>query len=375
MRVIEITSFGAPDVLRLGTRPDAVAGAGEVLIRVAASGINRPDVLQRTGGYPVPPGASDIPGLEVAGTIEGGDAAAMQAAGFKLGDRVCALVAGGGYAELCVAPVGQCLPVPKGLSDIEAASLPETFFTVYSNVFDRGALKAGETFLVQGGTSGIGVTAIQMAKALGDGVNVPAIRVIATAGSDEKCQACLDLGADHAINYKTHDFAEEVKRITSGGLVVGASLASTPAAMPVPASGTSPASVTGALLSNTPASGVNVILDMVAGSYVAREIECLAEDGRLVIIAVQGGTEAKFNAGLVLRRRLQITGSTLRPRSAAFKSKIAQDLKRVVWPLIEAGKIKPVIHSVFAPQDAAKAHALMESNTHIGKIMLDWSKL
>ena len=375
MQVIEITSFGAPDVLRLGTRPDAVAGAGEVLIRVTASGINRPDVLQRTGGYPVPPGASDVPGLEVAGTIVGGDAAAMLAAGFRLGDRVCALVSGGGYAELCVAPVGQCLPVPMGLSDIEAASLPETFFTVYSNVFDRGALKPGETFLVQGGTSGIGVTAIQMAKALGDGVNAPAICVIATAGSDEKCAACLELGADFAINYKTQDFAEEVKRITSGGLVAGASLASAPVAMPVAASGTSPALVPGALLSNTPASGVNVILDMVAGSYIAREIECLAEDGRLVIIAVQGGVKAEFNAGLVLRRRLQITGSTLRPRSVAFKTKIAQDLKRVVWPLIEAGKIKPVIHSVFAPQDAAKAHALMESNIHIGKIMLDWSKL
>ena len=375
MQVIEITSFGAPDVLRLGARPDAVAGAGEVLIRVAASGINRPDVLQRTGGYPVPPGASDIPGLEVAGTIVGGDTAAMQVAGLKLGDRACALVSGGGYAELCVAPVGQCLPVPMGLSDIEAASLPETFFTVYSNVFDRGALKPGETFLVQGGTSGIGVTAIQMAKALGDGASAPAIRVIATAGSDEKCKACLDLGADHAINYKTHDFAEEVKRITSSGSAPGATLTSTSGAMPVAASSTSPASVPGALLSNTPVSGVNVILDMVAGSYIAREIECLAEDGRLVIIAVQGGVNAEFNAGLVLRRRLQITGSTLRPRSVAFKSKIAQDLKRVVWPLIEAGKIKPVIHSVFAPQDAAKAHALMESNTHIGKIMLDWSKL
>ena len=349
MRAVEITSFGAPDVLRMGNRPDAVAGVGEVLIRVTASGINRPDVLQRTGGYPVPPGASDIPGLEVAGTIIGGDAEAMQAASFKVGDRVCALVAGGGYAELCVAPVGQCLPVPKGLSDIEAASLPETFFTVYSNVFDRGALKAGETFLVQGGTSGIGVTAIQMAKALG-------ARVIATAGSDEKCKACLDLGADHAINYKTQDFVQEVLRLTS--CATNAPAATEP----------------GNVLSNAPVSGVNVILDMVAGSYVTREIECLAEDGRLVIIAVQGGLKAEFNAGLVLRRRLHITGSTLRPRPIEFKSKIARDLKRVVWPLIETGKIKTVIHSVFAPQDAAKAHALMETNQHIGKIMLDWSK-
>jgi NADPH:quinone reductase len=346
MQAVEITSFGAPDVLRLGTRPDAVAGVGEVLIKVSASGINRPDVLQRTGNYPVPAGASDLPGLEVAGTIVGGDAAAMQAAGLKLGDRVCALVAGGGYAQLCAAPVGQCLPVPKGMTDVEAATLPETFFTVWSNVFDRARLQAGETFLVQGGTSGIGVTAIQMAKALG-------ARVIATAGSDEKCAACLALGADYAINYKTQDFVAEVKRITSGATDSAAGL--------------------GGLLSNAPVSGVNVILDMVAGSYVAREVECLAEDGRLVIIAVQGGVKAEFNAGMVLRRRLQITGSTLRPRSIEFKTLIAQALLKKVWPLIEAGKIKTVVHSVFAPQDAAKAHALMETNQHIGKIVLDWS--
>ncbi len=347
MQAVEITSFGAPEVLQLGTRPDAVAGVGEVLIKVSASGINRPDVLQRTGNYPVPPGASDLPGLEVAGIIVGGDAAAMQAAGFKLGDRVCALVAGGGYAQLCPAPVGQCLPVPKGMTDLEAATLPETFFTVYSNVFDRGRLQAGETFLVQGGTSGIGVTAIQMAKAMG-------ATVIATAGSDEKCAACVALGADHAINYKTHDFVAEAKRITSVA--------------------TDTAAGQGGLLSNAPVSGVNVILDMVAGSYVAREVECLAEDGRLVIIAVQGGVKADFNAGMVLRRRLQITGSTLRPRSIEFKTQIAQSLLKTIWPLIEAGKIKTVIHSVFAPQDAAKAHALMETNQHIGKIVLDWSK-
>ncbi|MCF8153966.1 MAG: NAD(P)H-quinone oxidoreductase, partial [Rhodoferax sp.] len=259
MRAVEITAYGAPEVLRMGERASVEAGVGEVLIRVAASGVNRPDVLQRTGTYPVPPGASDIPGLEVAGEIIAGDAAAMAAAGFKPGDRVCALVAGGGYAELCVTPVGQCLPVPKGLSDIEAASLPETFFTVWSNVFDRVRLQAGETLLVQGGTSGIGVTAIQMAKALG-------ATVIATAGSDEKCAACLALGADHAINYKTADFSAEAKRLTDG-------------------------------------KGVNVILDMVAGSYVAREVESLAEDGRLVIIAVQGGVKAEFNAGMVLRKR------------------------------------------------------------------------
>jgi NADPH2:quinone reductase len=328
MKTIEISSFGPPDVLRPGDRPQPVPGAGELLIRVGASGINRPDVLQRTGNYPVPPGASDIPGLEVAGEIVEGDAQAMAAAGFKKGDRVCALLAGGGYAEFCVAPVGQCLPVPKGLSDIEAASLPETFFTVWSNVFDRGRLQAGETFMVQGGTSGIGVTAIQMTKALG-------AKVIATAGSDEKCQACLKLGADHAINYKTQDFAAEAKKITGGG--------------------------------------VNVILDMVAGAYVTREVECLAEDGRLVIIAVQGGVKSEFNAGMVLRKRLVITGSTLRPRPVAFKTAIAQSLKAKVWPLLESGAIKPVIHSTFAAGDAAKAHTLMESNQHIGKIVLTWS--
>jgi NADPH2:quinone reductase len=328
MRAVEITVYGAPEVLCIGHRPDPVAGAGEVLIRVNASGINRPDVLQRTGNYPVPPGASDIPGLEVAGEIVAGDAAAMSAAGFKLGDRVCALVAGGGYAELCVAPVGQCLPVPTGLSDIEAATLPETFFTVWSNVFDRARLQAGETLLIQGGTSGIGVTAIQMAKALG-------ATVIATAGSDEKCAACIALGADHAINYKTADFSAEARKLTDG-------------------------------------KGVNVILDMVAGSYVAREVECLAEDGRLVIIAVQGGVKAEFNAGMVLRKRLTITGSTLRPRPLAFKAAIATALRSKVWPLIESVAIKPVIYKVFAAEDAAKAHTLMESNQHVGKIVLTW---
>ncbi|MES2954951.1 MAG: NAD(P)H-quinone oxidoreductase [Pseudomonadota bacterium] len=328
MQAVEITSYGAPDVLRLGARPEPVAGAGELLIRVAASGVNRPDVLQRTGNYPVPPGASDIPGLEVAGVIVSGDAAAMAQAKLKLGDRVCALLAGGGYAELCVAPVGQCLPVPEGFSDIEAASLPETFFTVWSNVFDRARLQAGETLLIQGGSSGIGVTAIQLAKAMG-------ATVIVTAGSDDKCAACLKLGADHAINYKTADFAEEVKTLTAG-------------------------------------KGVNVILDMVAGSYVAREIGCLAEDGRLVFIAVQGGTKAEFNAGLVLRKRLTITGSTLRPRSIEFKTAIAQALRDKVWPLLASGAIKPVIHSTFAAADAAQAHVLMESNQHIGKIVLTW---
>ena len=328
MRAVEITSYGAPDVLRLGSRPEPVAGKGELLIRVSASGINRPDVLQRTGNYPVPPGASDIPGLEVAGEIVSGDLEAIASAGFQVGDRVCALVAGGGYAEWCVAPVGQCLPVPQGLSEVEAASLPETFFTVWSNVFQRAYLQAGETLLIQGGTSGIGVTAIQLAKALG-------AKVIVTAGSDEKCAACLALGADHAINYKTADFVVEVKKLTDE-------------------------------------QGVNVILDMVAGSYVAREVECLAEDGRLVIIAVQGGIKAEFNAGLVLRKRLTITGSTLRPRPLEFKVAIATALKEKVWPLLEAGAIKPVIHSTFTAIDASKAHMLMESNKHIGKIVLTW---
>jgi NADPH2:quinone reductase len=328
MKAIEITSYGAPDVLRLAERPDPVAGAGEVLIRVAASGVNRPDVLQRKGMYPVPPGASDLPGLEVAGVIASGDAAALASAGFKIGDRVCALVAGGGYAERCVAPIGQVLPSPKGLSDIEAASLPETFFTVWSNVFDRGRLQANETLLVQGGTSGIGVTAIQMAKAAG-------ATVIATAGSDDKVAACRRLGADHAINYKTHDFVEEVARITAKR-------------------------------------GVDVILDMVAGAYVARELKCLAEDGRLVFIAVQGGTEAQIDAGAVLRRRYTITGSTLRPRPVAFKAAIASALRAKVWPWIEAGTVKPVIHQVFPAAQAAQAHALMESNQHIGKLVLQW---
>ncbi|HRG04537.1 MAG TPA: NAD(P)H-quinone oxidoreductase [Acidovorax defluvii] len=329
MRAVEITAFGAADVLRLGERPKPQAGEGELLIRVSASGINRPDVLQRLGHYAPPPGATDLPGLEVAGVVESGDAAALLRAGLQVGDRVCALVAGGGYAEWCVAPVEQCLPVPAGLSDIEAASLPETFFTVWSNVFDRGRLQAGETLLVQGGTSGIGVTAIQLARAMG-------ATVIVTAGSDEKCAACLALGAHHAINYKTQDFVEEAKRITAG-------------------------------------KGVDVVLDMVAGDYVAREVECLAEDGRLVIIAVQGGVKSAFNAGLVLRRRLTITGSTLRPRPVAFKGAIARALREHVWPLIAAGTVRPVIYRTFAAADAAQAHALMESNQHTGKIVLTWS--
>ena len=328
MQVIAITNPGAPDVLRLADADTPTAGAGEVLIRVHASGVNRPDVLQRKGAYPPPAGASPIPGLEVAGVVASGDTEAMAAAGLKVGDAVCALVAGGGYASWCVAPVVQCLPVPKGLSMVEAAALPETFFTVWSNVFDRAGLLAGETVLIQGGSSGIGVTAIQLAKAMG-------AHVLVTAGSDEKCQACLDLGADHAINYKTSDFGERVLALTQGR-------------------------------------GVDVILDMVAGSYVAREVGCLAEDGRLVIIAVQGGIDASFDASLVLRKRLKITGSTLRPRPIAFKAAIAAQLKATVWPLLEAGSVRVQIFKTFAAADAAQAHALMESNAHIGKIMLTW---
>jgi NADPH2:quinone reductase len=298
------------------------------LIRVAASGVNRPDVLQRKGAYPAPQGASDLPGLEVAGVIERGDEAAMAEAGLAPGDRVCALLAGGGYAQWCVAPVGQCLPAPANLSDAEAASLPETFFTVWSNVFDRAHLQAGDTLLVHGGSSGIGVTAIQLAKAAN-------ARVIVTVGSNEKAAACMALGADAAINYKTHDFVAEVQRLTGER-------------------------------------GANVILDMVAGDYVARDLSCLADDGRLVIIAVQGGTRAQVDVGEVLRRRLTITGSTLRARSVQFKAAIAASLRRHVWPWLESGRVKPVIHQVFPAEQAAQAHALMESNQHIGKLVLQW---
>jgi NADPH2:quinone reductase len=329
MKAIEISSFGAPEVLRLAERPAPVPGAGEVLIQVGASGINRPDVLQRLGHYPAPPGASDIPGLEVAGVIVSGDAQAMAAVQLKVGDRVCALVTGGGYAELCVAPAAQCLPIPHGLTDLEAAGLPETYFTVWSNVYDRGRLQSGETLLIQGGSSGIGVTALQMAKAMG-------ATVIVTAGSDDKCAACLALGADHAINYKTQDFEVEALRLTQGR-------------------------------------GVDVVLDMVAGAYVAKEINCLAEDGRLVIIAVQGGLQAEVNAGLVMRKRLTVTGSTLRVRPVAFKAAIAQALQRNVWPLLASGRIKPVVHAVFAAGNAAQAHAMMEASDHVGKLVLDWT--
>jgi NADPH2:quinone reductase len=324
MRAIEITQPGPPEVLQLCERPLPVLKAGEVLIRVLAAGVNRPDVFQRLGQYPVPPGASDLPGLEVAGEIVDGE---LGASGFRKGDLVCALVQGGGYAEFCAAPLAQCLPVPKGLSPLEAASLPETFFTVWSNVFQRAALQPGESLLVQGGSSGIGVTAIQLAAALGH-------RVFATAGSEDKCRACEKLGAERAINYKTEDFAAVVKELTGG-------------------------------------KGVDVVLDMVGGDYLKREIAGLADDGRLVLIALLGGARAEIDLGQVLRRRLTVTGSTLRPRPVAFKAQIARQLRERVWPLIEAGTIRPVIYRSFPLEQAAAAHALMESSAHVGKIMLD----
>jgi len=324
MRAIDIVKPGGPEVLVPSERAMPVPKAGEVLIKVHAAGVNRPDVLQRLGSYPVPPGASDIPGLEVAGEIVDGD---WGDSGFRKGDMVCALVQGGGYAEYCTAPVAQCLPMPAGWSALEAASLPETFFTVYSNVFDRARLSEGETLLVQGGTSGIGVTAIQMATALGH-------RVFATAGTDEKCRACEGLGAERGINYRSDDFVSVVKSLTGG-------------------------------------KGADVILDMVAGPYVDREIQCLADDGRLVIIALLGGAKGEVNFSEILRRRLTVTGSTLRPRPVAFKQDIASKLRERIWPLLEARRIKPVIHATFPLEQASEAHALMEASTHVGKIMLD----
>lgn len=328
MKAIEIAAFGGPEVLQLCDRPLPAWSAGEVLIRVHASGVNRPDILQRIGAYPPPLGASDIPGLEVAGVIEAGDPGALSNASLRIGDRVCALVAGGGYAQWCIAPVVQCLPVPSGFSFDQAASLPETFFTVWSNVFERGQLSSGETLLVQGGGSGIGVAAVQLAKVFG-------ASVIATVGSAEKVNAVLNLGADSVVNYRSEDFEIAVQQLTGGR-------------------------------------GVDVILDMVAGDYVEKEVRCLAEQGRLVIIAVQGGVHATLDAGLILRKRLTITGSTLRARSTAFKGAIAASLRARVWPLLESGRIQAVVHTVFAADQAHSAHRLMESNQHIGKIVLNW---
>jgi len=323
MRAIEITQPGAADVLKLCERPAPQPHAGEVLIKVHAVGVNRPDVFQRMGRYAAPEGASDLPGLEVSGEIVGGDVSGSE---FKMGDMVCALLQGGGYAEYCTVPVLQCLPIPKGLTAIEAASLPETYFAVWSNVFDRAGLRSSESFLVQGGTSGIGVAAIQIAKARGH-------RVFATAGSDEKCRVCETLGAERGINYKTEDFVEVVKTHTSG-------------------------------------KGVDVILDIMGGSYISREISCLADDGRLVMIALLDGRKGTVDLGQILYRRLTLTGSTLRPRSAEFKGDIARSLREQVWPLLESGEIKPIVYKVYPLEQADQAHLLMESSQHIGKIVL-----
>ena len=323
MIAIEITRPGQPEVLKPAERPDPMPGAGEVLITVAAAGVNRPDVMQRRGRYPPPPGASDIPGLEVSGTIAAlGDGVT----GWNMGDKVCALVAGGGYATLCVAPAAQCLPVPASVELVAAAAIPETLFTVWTNMFDRGRLKSGETALVHGGSSGIGTTAIQLAVARG-------ARVFATAGSDEKCRACERLGASRAINYRQDDFVEQVRALTGGR-------------------------------------GVDLILDMVGGEYVARNLAALALEGRLVQIGLMGGEAAPIDFRRILGQRLTITGSTLRPRSVAEKGAIADALRQEVWPLLEQGRVKPIIYRTFPLKEAAAAHRLMESSEHIGKIVL-----
>ncbi len=321
--VVEITRPGPPEVLVPARRPVRPPSRGEVLVHVAAAGVNRPDVMQRLGQYPPPPGASDIPGLEVAGEIVAVGAGVED---WRVGDRVCALVTGGGYAEYCPAPAPQCLPVPRGLSPAEAAALPETFFTVWTNVFERGRLAAGETLLVHGGTSGIGTAAISLARAFG-------ARVFVTAGSAEKCAAGLRLGAEVAIPYREQDFVAVVKEKTGG-------------------------------------KGVDVVLDMVAGDYVPRNIECLAVEGRLVIIGVQGGVTATLNVLPILQRRLTVTGSTLRPRSVEEKGAIARALRERVWPLLESGKVAPVVHATFPLAEAAAAHRRLESGAHVGKLVL-----
>lgn len=323
MIAIEISQPGGPDVLKPVERPMPEPGEGEVLIRVAAAGVNRPDVMQRRGVYPPPPGASDIPGLEVAGTIEHVGVGVGEWYG---GDRVCALVSGGGYAQYCVAPAPQCLPIPEGLDFAAAAGIPETFFTVWTNVFDRGALQAGETALFHGGSSGIGTTAIQLASARG-------ARVFATAGSDEKCRACEKLGAEHAINYKSEDFVAAIKELTGGR-------------------------------------GVDLILDIMGGPYLERNLVSLAIDGRLVQIGLLGGSEAQIDLRRLLGRRLTITGSTLRPRSVEEKGAIADALRSEVWPLLEAKRVAPIVYRTFPLEQASEAHRLMESSQHIGKIVL-----
>jgi NADPH2:quinone reductase len=324
MQAVEISRPGGPEVLNVTTRPLPRLKAGEVLIRVTAAGVNRPDCFQRAGIYPPPPGHSDLPGLEAAGTVV---ECAEDVSHLTPGDQVCALTPGGGYAQYCAAPAGHCLPLPRGLTQIEAAALPETTFTVWINVFERGRLSPGETLLVQGGASGIGVTAIQMARAMGH-------RVFATAGSAEKCSACEALGAERAINHRTEDFVKLISQLTSG-------------------------------------KGADVILDMVAGDYVQRELQCLADDGRLSIIALLGGSKAVVDLNEILQRRLIITGSTLRPYNVEFKNAVAAALRQKVWPLIEAKKIRPLIFRVFPLADAAGAHSLMESGAHIGKIVLE----
>ncbi|MDX1401043.1 MAG: NAD(P)H-quinone oxidoreductase [Kiloniellales bacterium] len=323
MKAIAIDKPGGPEALTLSERSSPSPAAGEVLIKVAAAGVNRPDILQRQGNYPPPPGASDIPGLEIAGEII---ALGDHVEALSLGDRVTALVTGGGYAEYCTAPAGQCLPIPSGLSLTEAAALPETFFTVWTNVFDRCRLQAGESFLVHGGSSGIGTTAIQMARAMG-------ARVFATAGSDKKCNACTELGAIAAINYKNEDFVTAVKEKNDG-------------------------------------IGVDVILDMVGGDYIARNVKLLAPDGRLCYIAFLGGSKVELDFLPIMLKRITLTGSTLRARDVAFKSAIADNLKSKVWPKIENGEIRPMISATFPLGKADEAHALMESSTHIGKIVL-----
>lgn len=323
MRAVEISKPGPPEVLRAVERPDPTPAAGEVRIRVAAAGVNRPDVLQRRGAYPPPAGASDLPGLEVAGEI---DMLGSGVSEWHVGDRVCALLAGGGYATLCTAPAVQCLPIPRGIDVVAAAAMPETFFTVWTNVFDRGKLRAGESALFHGGSSGIGTTAIQLAVARGS-------RVFATAGSDEKCRACEQLGAERAINYRTGDFVDVIKQLTDGR-------------------------------------GVDLILDIVGGDYIARDLAALAVEGRLVVIGFMGGDTATIDFRRVLGRRLTITGSTLRPRSATEKGEIATALRWEVWPLVEQGAVKPIIYRTFPLEDAAAAHRLMESSEHVGKIVL-----
>ena len=323
MKAVEITTFGPPDVLKIADRPDPVPAAGEILIDVTAAGVNRPDIIQRYGKYPPPPGASDIPGLEVAGVVA---ALGSGVNGWSIGDPICALVAGGGYAERAAVPHEQCLPIPKGLTAIEAAGIPETFFTVWTNVFQRGTLQAGESILIHGGTSGIGTTAIQLAKAFG-------ARVLATAGSDDKCEAMRKLGADEAFNYRTQDWVAEGKRVTGG-------------------------------------QGVNLVLDIVGGDYIARNLDLLSIEGRLVQIAFLKTAKAEIDFSILMRKRCTITGSTLRPRTPAEKGVIARDLREHVWPLLEKGTVKPVIHKTFPLANAADAHRLMEESTHIGKLVL-----